>query len=1347
MLQELMSQILRKLAKPLPLDLLTGLDRLMVSAKARRRRWAQSSHLPSIMALEDRILLSALSVTNALDDGSNGSLRWAVEQANSLVGADTITFDPMIFSTPQKITLTAGQLELTDVATTTITGPGADLLSISGNDASRVFLVNTGAMADLSGLTIMGGSDDHGGAVFNSGTVTMTNVRVSGNAALYGGGVDNIGTATLTNVLLTDNDSGYGGGIFNGDIVALTNVIITKNHAGVGAGIDNFGKATMVNVRLSQNLALGSGGGVYNHAIIEMTDVTLSENLASGAGYSGDGGAIFNEGKATLTNVTVSGNGTRFGSGGGIANNGEFAMFNVTVSSNSAGIKGGGIYSSGTVTMTNVRVSGNAALYGGGVDNIGTATLTNVLLTDNDSGYGGGIFNGDIVALTNVIITKNHAGVGAGIDNFGKATMVNVRLSQNLALGSGGGVYNHAIIEMTDVTLSENLASGAGYSGDGGAIFNEGKATLTNVTVSGNGTRFGSGGGIANNGEFAMFNVTVSSNSAGLKGGGIFNDGMVTMSNTLVAGNSNSSGASDILGPVSGTHNLIGTGGSGGLINGANGNIVGVVNPGLAPLGDYGGPTQTMALLPGSPAINTGTGGAGIPATDQRGLGRAGAVDIGAFESSVPLIVNTTSDGGGSDFGKLSLRQAINLANVLPSADTITFEPSVFATSQTIPLTAGQFELTDVATTTISGPGADLLSISGNYASRVFLVKPGAMADLSGLTIVDGHDDNGGGFLNSGTVTMTNVTVSGNFARYAGGGIFNSGTIKMTNVRVSGNDASAGGGICNVGTVTMADVWITGNRSYFDGGGIDNHGLLIITDSTVSGNGTPGHAHGWGGGIFNDGTAMLTNVTVSGNWLSAGGGICNRGSLTFTNGLLSGNTAMGYDLYWDGGNGGGISTNGSTTLTSVTVSGNSCHYGANKAGEGGGIRGNATLVNCTVSGNFVGGRHDPYYSGGGDGGGLCGTFLITNTIVAGNTNDSGASDILGLVLGTHNLIGTGGSGGLINGANGNIVGVVNPGLAPLGDYGGPTQTMALLPGSPAINTGTGGAGIPATDQRGLGRAGAVDIGAFESQGFTLTLVVGSSPQTAFVNQAFSHPLTVLVTANNSAEPVDGGIVSFSAIAPGNGASATLSANVAVISASHASVIATANGIVGVYVVSAAAKEAAPVVFRLNNITTVDASATSVGWGSQTHGVSGRTNDLPWANISRFVLMFSSPVTPATTDLTVTGRGGHIYVVKAVSVVGNTVMWTLTAPITTADIVTITVNPSLAVYTTQVRILPGDVNDDGVVNSQDQVLVRNAYLHIGPPTTIPLAFFDLNGDGVIDLTDYNLARKYNGTRLP
>lgn len=66
-------------------------------------------------------------------------------------------------------------------------------------------------------------------------------------------------------------------------------------------------------------------------------------------------------------------------------------------------------------------------------------------------------------------------------------------------------------------------------------------------------------------------------------------------------------------------------------MDGKNNNIVGVANPGLAPLGNYGGPTQTVALLPGSPAIDAGTS-TGAPATDQRGARRVGAVDIGAFE-------------------------------------------------------------------------------------------------------------------------------------------------------------------------------------------------------------------------------------------------------------------------------------------------------------------------------------------------------------------------------------------------------------------------------------------------------------------------------------------------------------------------------------------------------------------------------------------------------------------------------------------------------------------------------------------------------------------------------------------
>ena len=133
--------------------------------------------------------MSTFTVTNIADSG-DGSLRSEIDLANSNMGvADTINFDPTVFGTPQTITLTSGQLELTDAATTTISGPGAGLLSISGNNASRVLFINYGSAA-LSGLTITGGNASTGGGLYNHcGTTTLTNCTVSGNSATNGGGV------------------------------------------------------------------------------------------------------------------------------------------------------------------------------------------------------------------------------------------------------------------------------------------------------------------------------------------------------------------------------------------------------------------------------------------------------------------------------------------------------------------------------------------------------------------------------------------------------------------------------------------------------------------------------------------------------------------------------------------------------------------------------------------------------------------------------------------------------------------------------------------------------------------------------------------------------------------------------------------------------------------------------------------------------------------------------------------------------------------------------------------------------------------------------------------------------
>ncbi len=105
--------------------------------------------------------------------------------------------------------------------------------------------------------------------------------------------------------------------------------------------------------------------------------------------------------------------------------------------------------------------------------------------------------------------------------------------------------------------------------------------------------------------------------------------------------------------------------------------------------------------------------------------------------------------------------------------------------------------------------------------------------------------------------------------------------------------------------------------------------------------------------------------------------------------------------------------------------------------------------------------------------------------------------------------------------------------------------MPELPGSPALSAGSVALAVDpqgnplTTDQRGLPRVtnGAVDIGAFQSEGFTFTVVPGGTPQTAPIGTAFANPLAVTVTANNPIEPVNGGVITFIAHPAANGASA------------------------------------------------------------------------------------------------------------------------------------------------------------------------------------------------------------------
>jgi hypothetical protein len=158
-----------------------------------------------------------------------------------------------------------------------------------------------------------------------------------------------------------------------------------------------------------------------------------------------------------------------------------------------------------------------------------------------------------------------------------------------------------------------------------------------------------------------LINLTISGNHAAL-GGGIYRaNGNITLKNTIVAGNfrNATTTADDVTGTIAAasSFNLIGTGGAGGLTNGTNSNQVGVTNPGLAALGNYGGPTPTMALMFNSPAYNHGSNALilnGIT-TEQRGRPRivGTAVDIGAYESQAPALAGDVDHNGSVNFADL----------------------------------------------------------------------------------------------------------------------------------------------------------------------------------------------------------------------------------------------------------------------------------------------------------------------------------------------------------------------------------------------------------------------------------------------------------------------------------------------------------------------------------------------------------------------------------------------------------------------------------------------------------------------------------------------------------------------
>ena len=180
---------------------------------------------------------------------------------------------------------------------------------------------------------------------------------------------------------------------------------------------------------------------------------------------------------------------------------------------------------------------------------------------------------------------------------------------------------------------------------------------------------------------------------------------------------------------------------------------------------------------------------------------------------------------------------------------------------------------------------------------------------------------------------------------------------------------------------------------------------------------------------------------------------------------------------------------------------------------------------------------------------------------------------------------------------------------------------------------------------------------------------------------------------------------------------------------------------------------------LVSATAANVASVSVSWGSAGSSAlltaadglrllpAGRNTDLPWLGISNISIALSQPGVLTSGDVTVTSAAGIAYGPVTVSGSGTSYVITLAQPISSADRVTLTIgSASIATFTRRLDVLPGDVNDDGVVTLGDAILVRNEYLSFAP-VAIPVIFLDIDGNGIVDVNDYNHVRRRIGTAYP
>ncbi len=714
---------------------------------------------------------------------------------------------------------------------------------------------------------LSGGGTPTGSVVFKDGTTTLSTV------ALNGSGVATYATSGLAEGAHSITASYGGSSRYNSSVSSVvtqsmtgTFTVTSAASSGAGSLAETFAAAVPGSFVVFHPSLAGQVLQMPASEMILNKNITLDASaLTGGVILQGNGSSrlfyIPVGQEVTFKNLTLTG-----GGGVGAANTG----------------RGGAVLNAGTLIVTDCQFTGNSGAFGGALAS-GYSSQDSSLILQRCVISGNSVVAGSGGGVANVVINGNTA----------TASIEDCTITDNTASINAGGVYNIGSVGAANMTVKQCTLAQNSAQLHGGGVHNVATATGTaNLTLT---------------------HCTLTRNTAISQGGGFAQEqtspGISTTSlvSCIIAGNTAPT-TRDVR-RISGTMTSLGTNLIGTTTNSfvnwsgtdLTGNLNAILDARLAPLGNYGGATQTCPPLLGSPVLDAAP--TPVFLTDQRGQPRlrdgdgngSELADIGAVETSL-FRVDVAEDEleVPAGVGDVSLREALRDA---PSGAIITFAPGLAGV--TLDSTLGALSFTRSLVVDASSLTAGFCITLGSGTHRLLTVAPGVTASLFQVHFTGGAiivPLNGGGISNEGALHLTRCSLTGLRSLGGGGAISTSSVLTLHQCTLSENYAAGSGGaiLMTAGTLAITDSTFSGNLAGAHGGAIKmDAGTATLSQSTLHGN--TGPATGGGLSLFG-GSVSLTHCTVAGNLSPEGSGgglyLINGSSLSVHNTIIAGNGSL-----------------------------------------------------------------------------------------------------------------------------------------------------------------------------------------------------------------------------------------------------------------------------------------------------------------------------------------------------------------------------------------------------------------------------------------------------------------------